>query len=615
MFTEQPAPPNLVHVQPAQTEVVTKAQPAPVEPATHRVAPPEPIAPPAPTPQPAVEQPATNSPSTGNYGKATATDSPPPTAPTRSTAPEANSATLSVPEEAKAKRRQEVEQTLLEITNKARAEQKEAQQQQAATEAAKYGEAGDFKQAEQAAKNPALPASLRQRLLKQLQAKQAKQKGAIAAKAPGKTTARGSQTSSTTTSQVAPPEYTYSGREGYASTPIIPLSEAELRVRYGKLIGRNLDFAYPLTTPAPVTSLFGWRIHPISGSSRFHRGIDLGAPYGTPVVAAKTGRVEMAGDMSGYGLTVMLRHTTSQQTLYAHLSQIYVKPGEMVKKGQLLGLVGSTGNSTGPHLHFELHQLTSEGWTALDPAIVLNSAIALAQNPSVPTLTRGKPQAFNLALSGLLDINAPAVVEFPLPLKHPLVMGVSDFVSAALTRAPEPFRPFTLLPTVLPELNWLLSPFANNWLTSEQTMPLPGLEDPTPTLSLTPMPTLAGNLSTPSGSQSAIANVSQSVQRQLAMTDPLPRLAGTEKILNAVRLEALKQPTSRPMQTASKQQILTQTALKPFVKPESKPLPPQSQVLLSLSLKQKPVPQSTVSLRTISQQRLTSLPVKPLQKP
>lgn len=134
---------------------------------------------------------------------------------------------------------------------------------------------------------------------------------------------------------------------------------------------------FPLTIPAPITSLFGWRIHPITGNQRFHAGTDLGAPLGTPVLAAYPGSVEVADYMGGYGLTVVLNHNKStQQTLYGHLSEIFVEPGEWVEQGTVIGRVGSTGNSTGPHLHFETRQLTNQGWVAADPGAQLESAFA-----------------------------------------------------------------------------------------------------------------------------------------------------------------------------------------------------------------------------------------------
>ncbi|WP_277875993.1 peptidoglycan DD-metalloendopeptidase family protein [Trichocoleus sp. FACHB-262] len=145
----------------------------------------------------------------------------------------------------------------------------------------------------------------------------------------------------------------------------------------GRLGNGNLRLIFPLSLPAPITSIFGWRIHPISGDSRFHSGTDLGAPMGTPVVAAYAGKVAIADFLGGYGLTVTIDHNKGkQETLYAHLSEIFVKPGEVVKQGAVIGRVGSTGNSTGPHLHFELRQQTANGWVTLDPGAQLELAAA-----------------------------------------------------------------------------------------------------------------------------------------------------------------------------------------------------------------------------------------------
>lgn len=103
-----------------------------------------------------------------------------------------------------------------------------------------------------------------------------------------------------------------------------------------------------------VTSGFGWRIHPILGRRIFHTGIDIAAPSGTPIWAADAGKVIYATWVSGYGNTVALDHGRGISTLYAHQSSIAVGYGQTVTKGQVIGYVGSTGYSTGPHLHFEV---------------------------------------------------------------------------------------------------------------------------------------------------------------------------------------------------------------------------------------------------------------------
>ena len=103
-----------------------------------------------------------------------------------------------------------------------------------------------------------------------------------------------------------------------------------------------------------VTSPWGDRVHPIYGNVRHHAGIDLGVDYGTPVRAAADGVVTLSAWYGGYGKAVMLDHGNSISTLYGHNSQILVKDGQFVKQGEIIALAGSTGNSTGPHCHFEV---------------------------------------------------------------------------------------------------------------------------------------------------------------------------------------------------------------------------------------------------------------------
>ncbi len=139
---------------------------------------------------------------------------------------------------------------------------------------------------------------------------------------------------------------------------------------------RKTDLIFPLPIAATMTSAFGWRIHPIAGTRRMHNGTDFGAPEGTPVLAAYSGEVSHADWSGGYGLMVTLRHLEgTQESRYAHLSDIYVQPGEWVEQGTVIGRLGNTGYSTGPHLHFEWRHLTDQGWVAVDAGLHLEYAM------------------------------------------------------------------------------------------------------------------------------------------------------------------------------------------------------------------------------------------------
>ena len=106
----------------------------------------------------------------------------------------------------------------------------------------------------------------------------------------------------------------------------------------------------------PITSEFGWRTHPITGDQRFHSGLDIGGDYGIPVHAAQSGTVTYAGWVSGYGNTVIIDHGGGITTLYGHNQSLAVSEGQSVSQGQTISYCGSTGNSTGPHCHFEVRQ-------------------------------------------------------------------------------------------------------------------------------------------------------------------------------------------------------------------------------------------------------------------
>lgn len=111
-----------------------------------------------------------------------------------------------------------------------------------------------------------------------------------------------------------------------------------------------------MPTAGHITSTFGMRRHPLLGYTRMHKGLDIGAPYGSPIYAATDGVVVMAGRNAGYGNFVKLNHAGGYATGYGHMSRILVRNGQRVRKGQQIGAIGSTGLSTGPHLHYELYK-------------------------------------------------------------------------------------------------------------------------------------------------------------------------------------------------------------------------------------------------------------------
>lgn len=145
-------------------------------------------------------------------------------------------------------------------------------------------------------------------------------------------------------------EYEELQRNSQEITAMIQRMEQEGRMM--PQAGGTGQLAWPVN--GEITSPFGWRVHPIWGIQIFHAGLDIGADYGDPVHAADSGTVVFAGWMGGYGNAVMIDHGGGMVTLYGHNSSITVGEGEQVSKGQTIALAGSTGNSTGPHCHFEV---------------------------------------------------------------------------------------------------------------------------------------------------------------------------------------------------------------------------------------------------------------------
>ena len=112
----------------------------------------------------------------------------------------------------------------------------------------------------------------------------------------------------------------------------------------------------PISGSYRISSQYGWRMHPILGGRRFHDGVDLTCPTGTPIHAADKGLVVYTGWRGGYGSTILIDHGSGISTMYAHCSRYAVQEGQAVNRGQVIGYVGTTGFSTGPHLHFGLRK-------------------------------------------------------------------------------------------------------------------------------------------------------------------------------------------------------------------------------------------------------------------
>ncbi len=138
-------------------------------------------------------------------------------------------------------------------------------------------------------------------------------------------------------------------------------AQAKTNSRTSFIVRGTGVMAYP--SNASTSSPFGWRIHPVLGYRRFHAGLDFAASYGSTIRAADSGTVILAGWYGGYGRTIIINHGNGITTLYGHSSELYVSDGQAVERGQAIAAVGSTGLSTGPHLHFEVRR----NGTPVDP--------------------------------------------------------------------------------------------------------------------------------------------------------------------------------------------------------------------------------------------------------
>lgn len=161
-------------------------------------------------------------------------------------------------------------------------------------------------------------------------------------------------------------------------------------------VGRQTGGGMVQPVPGPITSNYGLRMHPILGYARMHRGLDFRASYGSPIVAVADGIVARAGWAGGYGNQVRLNHAGGLATSYSHMSRIAVAPGSRVRQGQVIGYIGTTGLSTGPHLHFETYQ---NGVTINPRAVRFTGRAALSGRDLA---------AFRTRLRGLLGTPAGA---------------------------------------------------------------------------------------------------------------------------------------------------------------------------------------------------------------
>ncbi|MCR4737781.1 MAG: M23 family metallopeptidase [Bacteroidales bacterium] len=154
---------------------------------------------------------------------------------------------------------------------------------------------------------------------------------------------------------------------------------------------KSIPAIRPLKNMHTITSGFGRRYHPILKTLRAHTGVDITAPKGTPVYATADGTVSGENPGSGYGIAVLINHGYSYQTLYAHLSKKAVKPGQKVKRGQLIGYVGSTGMSSGSHLHYEV----IKNGTPVNPVYYFNADITPEEYNSILESSKKVNQALS----------------------------------------------------------------------------------------------------------------------------------------------------------------------------------------------------------------------------
>src|SRR6185369_2325098 len=190
-----------------------------------------------------------------------------------------------------------------------------------------------------------------------------------------------------------------------------------------------------------LTSTFGPRMHPILHQVRIHKGVDWGAPIGTPIVAAFDGTIAFAGDGKGYGNVIRIDHGGGKATAYAHMSRFEkgIAVGVQVKAGDTIGYVGTTGLSTGPHLHFDLYM----NGVAVDP---LGSAVAEASGPSAEDLVGGAAvaagsdgSAVEVLVNHIIHVESGGNARAKNPLSS--AAGLGQFIKSTWLRMVRTYQP------------------------------------------------------------------------------------------------------------------------------------------------------------------------------
>ncbi|MCO5066562.1 MAG: M23 family metallopeptidase [Rhizobiaceae bacterium] len=186
-----------------------------------------------------------------------------------------------------------------------------------------------------------------------------------------------------------------------------------------------------------LTSTFGPRKHPILNVVRLHKGVDWKAPVGSPVVAAYDGEIVFEGDGGGYGNLVRIAHEGGRETRYAHMQRFAIENavGTRVKAGTVIGYVGTTGLSTGPHLHFEMYQ----GGQAVDPLGTVTVAVAAVSEPLVATTTAAEDEAVEILTNKIIHVESGGSARAKNPLSS--ATGLGQFISKTWIRMMNTYRP------------------------------------------------------------------------------------------------------------------------------------------------------------------------------